>query len=181
MSEGELLQMEKAKNLDITESIYFDIIRQKTASLISSCCAVGTTSGGADEKSISQMTLFGEKIGMAFQIKDDLFDYGSTQIGKPLGIDIKEKKMTLPLIYSLREASSQDRKKIRSIVKNNNHRSKNVKAVIEFVKKSGGIDYAHQVMQQYVDEALKILDGFEDSSYKNSLQQMVDFTISRNR
>ncbi len=181
MSEGELLQMEKAKKLDITESIYFDIIRQKTASLISSCCAVGTTSGGADEKSISQMTLFGEKIGMAFQIKDDLFDYGSTQIGKPLGIDIKEKKMTLPLIYSLREASSQDRRKIRSIVKNNNHRSKNVKAVIEFVKKSGGIDYAHQVMQQYVDEALKILNGFQDSSYKDSLQQMVDFTISRNR
>jgi len=100
MSEGELLQMEKAKNLDITESIYFDIIRQKTASLISSCCAVGTTSGGADEKSISQMILFGEKIGMAFQIKDDLFDYGSTQIGKPLGTDIKEKKTTLPLIYS---------------------------------------------------------------------------------
>jgi len=181
MSEGELLQMEKAKNLDITESIYFDIIRQKTASLISSCCGVGATSAGADEKCIVKMTLFGEKIGMAFQIKDDLFDYGSTQIGKPLGIDIKEKKMTLPLIYSLREASSRDRYKIRSIVKSNNHKSKNVQAVIEFVKESGGIDYANRVMRRYIDEALSILDGFEDSSYKHSLQQMVEFTVSRDR
>ncbi len=181
MSEGELLQMEKAKKLDITESIYFDIIRQKTASLISSCCGVGAISGGADEKSIAQMTLFGEKIGMAFQIKDDLFDYGSTKIGKPLGIDIKEKKMTLPLIYSLKEASSNDQKRIKRIVKNNNSRNKNVQQVIAFVKESGGIDYAHQVMGRYVDEALQILDEFDDSTYKDSLKQMVEYTISRNR
>jgi octaprenyl-diphosphate synthase len=181
MSEGELLQMEKAKNLNITESIYFDIIRQKTASLISSCCGVGAISSGTDEKSIAQMTLFGEKIGMAFQIKDDLFDYGSTQIGKPLGIDIKEKKMTLPLIYSLREAPLKEQSKIRGIIKNNNRRNKNVREVIEFVKESGGIDYAHRIMERYVDEALQILDRFEDSPYKDSLQQMVEFTISRNR
>ena len=181
MSEGELLQMEKAKKLNITESIYFDIIRQKTASLISSCCAVGATSAGADHQAIAQMTSFGEKIGMAFQIKDDLFDYGSTQIGKPLGIDIKEKKMTLPLIYSLKQASSGDQKKIRNMVKNHSHKKKNVKSVIEFVKEAGGIDYANVVMQQYVDEAGQILDGFGDSPYKSSLQQMVEFTISRNK
>ena len=181
MSEGELLQMEKAKNLDITESIYLDIIRQKTASLISSCCAVGATSAGADESTIDKMTLFGEKIGMAFQIKDDLFDYGSTQIGKPLGIDIREKKMTLPLIYSLREASKSEKQKIKRIVKNNNHRNKNVRMVIDFVKASGGIEYANQVMRRYVDEALQILDDFADSTYKDSLRDMVEFTVSRNK
>ena len=181
MSEGELLQMEKARNLDITESIYFDIIRQKTASLISSCCAVGATSAGADSKAIDRMTLFGEKIGMAFQIKDDLFDYGSTQIGKPLGIDIKEKKMTLPLIHAMGKASKSDQKRIRAIVKNGSHKSKNVKTVIEFVRASGGIEYAKDVMQQYVKEAIDILSDFEDSSFKISLQQMVDFTISRNK
>ncbi|GJM27777.1 MAG: polyprenyl synthetase [Cyclobacteriaceae bacterium] len=181
MSEGELLQMEKARNLDITEEVYFDIIRQKTASLISSCCAVGSTSAGAGQESIDRMTLFGEKIGMAFQIKDDLFDYGSTQIGKPLGIDIKEKKMTLPLIYSLNEASSRERGRIKNIVKNNNHKRKNVQLVIDFVKATGGITYANQIMRQFVDEALQILNEFDDSSYRESLQQMVEFTISRNK
>jgi len=181
MSEGELLQMEKAKNLDITEDIYFDIIRQKTASLIASCCAVGSTSAGADQAAVTRMTRFGEKIGMAFQIKDDLFDYGSTQIGKPLGIDIREKKMTLPLIYSLRNAPSNERNRIKKMVRNNNHRRKSVQQVIDFVKISGGIDYAHQVMQKFVDEALEILQEFKASAYKESLQQMVDFTISRNK
>ena len=181
MSEGELLQMEKAKNLDITEEIYFDIIRQKTASLISSCCAVGSTSAGATGEEVDKMTLFGEKIGMAFQIKDDLFDYGSTQIGKPLGIDIREKKMTLPLIYSLNNAEPGERKRIRKMVKNNNHKRKSVQQVIDFVKSSGGIEYAHQVMQNFVDEAIKILEAFSPSDYKDSLKHMVDFTISRNK
>ena len=181
MSEGELLQMEKAKNLDITEEIYFDIIRQKTASLISSCCAVGSTSSGGSKEMIEKMTLFGEKIGMAFQIKDDLFDYGSTQIGKPLGIDIREKKMTLPLIYSLHNASSSDRKRIRKMVKNNHHKRKSVQQVIDFVKSSGGIDYAQKIMSNFVEEALEILDTFSPSPYKDSLHQMVEFTISRNK
>ncbi len=181
MSEGELLQMEKAKNLDITENIYFDIIRQKTASLISSCCAVGSTSAGADEQAVERMTLFGEKIGMAFQIKDDLFDYGNTQIGKPLGIDIREKKMTLPLIYSLHNATASERSRIKKMVKNNHLNKKSVQQVIEFVKASGGIDYANSVMRQFVDEALEILDQFSPSSYRDSLHQMVEFTISRSR
>jgi octaprenyl-diphosphate synthase len=181
MSEGELLQMEKAKNLDITEAVYFDIIRQKTASLISSCCAVGSTSAGADQDEVTQMTMFGEKIGMAFQIKDDLFDYGTTQIGKPLGIDIREKKMTLPLIYSLHHAPAGERKRIKKMVRNNNHKGKSIQQVIDFVKTSGGIDYTHQVMQKFVDEALEILQTFKPSAYKESLQQMVEFTISRSK
>lgn len=181
MSEGELLQMEKARNLDITEEVYFDIIRQKTASLISSCCAVGSSSAGATPEAIDKMTLFGEKIGMAFQIKDDLFDYGSTEIGKPLGIDIKEKKMTLPLIYSLNEASNKEQRRIRGLVKNSNHKKKQVQMVIDFVKDSGGIPYAKTVMRKFVDDAQEILNQFQDSEYKESLQQMVEFTISRNK
>ena len=181
MSEGELLQMEKAKNLDITEEVYFDIIRQKTASLISSCCAVGATSAGAPRELVEKMTLFGEKIGMAFQIKDDLFDYGSTQIGKPLGIDIREKKMTLPLIYSLQKANSIERRRIRKMVKNNNHKKKSVQQVIDFVKSSGGIEYAQEVMGSFVDEALEILHALNPSAYRDSLHQMVEFTISRNK
>jgi len=181
MSEGELLQMEKARNLDITEEVYFEIIRQKTASLISSCCAVGSTSAGAESGAINRMTSFGEKIGMAFQIKDDLFDYGDTEIGKPLGIDIKEKKMTLPLIYSLNKASSKEQGRIRNIVKNNNHQKKQIQRVIDFVKDSGGISYANTVMQKFVDEAILILSGFPDSDYKQSLHEMVEFTISRSK
>ena len=181
MSEGELLQMEKAKKLDITEDVYLDIIRQKTASLISSCCAVGATSAGADDDSVAKMALFGEKIGMAFQIKDDLFDYGNNPVGKPLGIDIREKKMTLPLIYSLREANSGEKSKIKRIVRSNNHKNKNVGEVINFVKDSGGIEYANTVMGEYVKEALAILEGFPSSAYRDSLQQMVEFTISRNK
>jgi octaprenyl-diphosphate synthase len=181
MSEGELLQMEKAKKLDITENVYLDIIRQKTASLISSCCAVGATSAGADESSVSKMALFGEKVGMAFQIKDDLFDYGSDPVGKPLGIDIREKKMTLPLIYSLREANSAKKSRIKRIVRSNNHKNKNVGEVIDFVKDSGGIEYADKVMGEYVKEALEILEEFPSSAYRDSLKQMVEFTISRNK
>ena len=181
MSEGELLQMEKARKLDIDEEIYYEIIRQKTASLIASCCAVGACSSQTDTASIEQMKLFGEKVGMAFQIKDDLFDYGTAEIGKPLGIDIKEKKMTLPLIYALRNASWIEKKKIIFIIKNQSHKSKKVQEVIAFVKASGGIEYAQGVMEKYYNEALEILKSFKDSTFKNSLNDLVQFTIMRER
>lgn len=181
MSEGELLQMEKARKLDIDEAVYFDIIRQKTASLIASCCAVGASSSGADADTIEKMRLFGEKIGMAFQIKDDLFDFGTAEIGKPLGIDIKEKKMTLPLIYALRNASFIDKKKVIYKIKNQSHKSKKVHEVIEFVKKSGGIEYAQEIMERYYSEALDILQSFDDSTYKNSLKDLVQFTVKREK
>lgn len=181
MSEGELLQMEKARKLDIDEEIYYEIIRQKTASLIASCCAVGACSSQTDPASIEQMKLFGEKVGMAFQIKDDLFDYGTAEIGKPLGIDIKEKKMTLPLIYALRNASWIEKKKIIFIIKNQSHKSKKVQEVIAFVKASGGIEYAQSVMEKFYNEALEILKTFKDSTFKNSLNDLVQFTIMRER
>src|SRR5258708_5100277 len=144
MSEGELLQLEKARQLDIREDVYYEIIRQKTASLIASCCAVGASSGGASPERIEILRKFGEYVGMAFQIKDDLFDYGEDEIGKPLGIDIKEKKMTLPLIYSLSKASWLEKRKIIGYVKNESENSKKVQEVISFVKSSGGIEYAQQ-------------------------------------
>lgn len=181
MSEGELLQMEKARKLDIDEEVYYDIIRQKTASLIASCCAVGASSSGANLATFEQMKLFGEKVGMAFQIKDDLFDYGTVEIGKPLGIDIKEKKMTLPLIYALRNASWIEKKKIIFIIKNQSHKSKKVQEVIAFVKASGGIEYAQGIMEKFYNEALEILGTFNDSTYKNSLRDLVQFTIMREK
>ena len=179
MSEGELLQMEKSRKLDIDEQIYYDIIRKKTASLISSCCAVGAGSTGASEEVVMKMKKFGEKIGMAFQIKDDLFDYGELEIGKPVGIDIKEKKMTLPLIYALNKSGWLEKRKIISIVKNDSDKPKKVKEVIEYVKKSGGIEYAIQVMNRFHAEAVEILNTFPDSPYKTSLFQLVQFTIDR--
>jgi octaprenyl-diphosphate synthase len=179
MSEGELLQMEKSRRLDITEEVYYDIIRQKTASLISSCCAVGASSVGASEEVVEKMRLFGEKIGMAFQIKDDLFDYGELEIGKPLGIDIKEKKMTLPLIYALSKSGWMEKRKIISIVKNESNKPKKVKEVIAYVKKSGGIDYAVNKMIEYHKDAIEILRTLPESSYRNSLEQLVQFTIDR--
>lgn len=181
MSEGELLQMEKARKLDIDEEVYYDIIRQKTASLIASCCAVGACSSGSDNGNIEKMRLFGEKVGMAFQIKDDLFDYGNAEIGKPLGIDIKEKKMTLPLIYALRNAPLLEKKKIIYIIKNQSHKTKKVQEVIEFVKKSGGIEYAQKVMENFYNEALDILKSFNVSPFKNSLNDLVQFTIMREK
>lgn len=179
MSEGELLQIEKSRRLDITEDVYFQIIRQKTASLIASCCAVGASSSGASNGIVASMHEFGEKIGMAFQIKDDLFDYGDAEIGKPLGIDIKEKKMTLPLIYALSKASWSEKRRIIRIVKNESGKPKKVKEVIEFVKKSGGIEYANQTMRRFHEEAIQLLATLPDSSYKTSLQQLVQFTIDR--
>ncbi len=179
MSEGELLQMEKARQLDIKEEIYYEIIRQKTASLIASCCAVGASSSGASAVVVSKMKDFGQHVGMAFQIKDDLFDYGDDEIGKPLGIDIKEKKMTLPLIHALSKSSWLEKRRIINIIRNKSEDSSKVKEVIEFVKKSGGIEYAKEVMQQYYQKAIAILDEIPDSNYKTSLADLVRFTIDR--
>jgi octaprenyl-diphosphate synthase len=181
MSEGELMQMEKARQLDINEDVYFEIIRQKTASLISSCCAVGASSASADTDTVAKARLFGEKVGIAFQIKDDLFDYGTDEIGKPLGIDIKEKKMTLPLIYALNQAGWWEKRRIINIVKNESDKPKKVREVIDFVKQSGGIDYATQVMKQYEADAHQILESFPDSPYRESMGQLVRFTIERNK
>jgi octaprenyl-diphosphate synthase len=180
MSEGELLQIEKSRRLDITEDVYYEIIRQKTASLIASCCSVGASSSGASDEVVSKMRQFGEKIGMAFQIKDDLFDYGEQEIGKPVGIDIKEKKMTLPLIYALSKASWLEKRRMISIVKNESEKPKKVKEVIEFVKKSGGIEYAIDSMNKFHQDALTIIREFPDSRYRQSLIQLVQFTIDRN-
>lgn len=179
MSEGELLQMEKSRRLDISEEVYYQIIRQKTASLIASCCAVGAVSANASKENIDKMKLFGQNIGMAFQIKDDLFDYGEDEIGKPVGIDIKEKKMTLPLIYALANAPWSSRRKIISIVKNESDKPKKVKEVIEFVRQSGGIDHAKRVMSDFHNKALALLADFPESNYKTSLTQLVQFTIER--
>ncbi|QOI97690.1 MAG: polyprenyl synthetase family protein [Flammeovirgaceae bacterium] len=179
MSEGELLQMEKSRQLDISEEVYFQIIRQKTASLIASCCAVGASSAGVENGQVERMKLFGEKIGMAFQIKDDLFDYGDDEIGKPLGIDIKEKKMTLPLIYALSKAGWLEKRRIISIVRNESSKTAKVKEVIAFVKQSGGIAYAIERMHTFHREALALLEDIPPSDYKESLKQLVQFTIDR--
>jgi len=181
MSEGELLQIEKARRLDIVEEVYFEIIKRKTASLIASCCACGATSNGSSEETIKIMHDFGEKIGIAFQIKDDLFDYENSHlIGKPTGIDIKEQKMTLPLIYALNNTDKATKRSIIRIVKNNNNDPKKVAEVIEFVNQSGGLQYATEKMMTYKDEALDMLKAFPDSEYKTSLIDLVNFTVERN-
>lgn len=181
MSEGELLQIEKARKLDIEEAIYFDIIRQKTASLIASCCASGSNSVGAAAADVDKMRKFGELVGMAFQIKDDLFDYGSDDIGKPTGIDIKEKKMTLPLIFALQKSSFFEKRRIINIVKNNNNNPDKVTEVIEFVLKSGGIEYAESKMHQLKEEALALLKTFPGSPSRDSLEQLVLYTVNRKK
>ncbi|MFN4086015.1 MAG: polyprenyl synthetase family protein [Spirosomataceae bacterium] len=181
MSEGELLQIEKARKLDITEDVYFEVIRQKTASLIASCCAVGASSVGCDPQRVAEAKLLGEKIGMAFQIKDDLFDYGDAEIGKPTGIDIKEKKMTLPLIYALNQASWSEKRHIIRIIKNESNKPSKVAEVIEFVKKSGGIQYTTQVMQRFVQDAHAILRTFPETLYRKSLEDLIQFTIDRTK
>jgi octaprenyl-diphosphate synthase len=163
MSEGELLQIEKARRLDIKESIYFDIIQKKTASLISSACQCGAVSVKASEDDIQKLKLIGEKVGIAFQIKDDLLDFGDSETGKPKGGDIKERKLTLPLIYTLNQASAETRKKIIYIVKNQNTDTEKVAWIIDQIRESGGLKYAEQFMQQYIREALDLLDTFPDS------------------
>lgn len=182
MSEGELLQIEKARRLDIQEDIYFEIIRKKTASLIASCCAAGAASVGADKMTIDKMHKFGELTGIAFQIKDDLFDYNKTfDTGKPSGIDIKEKKMTLPLIYTLNNSSYSQKRSIIYTVKNHNQDKKKVYELMETVRNSGGITYATQKMYEYRDQALNLLNDFPESQSLHSLREMVVFTTERNK
>ncbi|QFZ53885.1 polyprenyl synthetase family protein [Oceanihabitans sp. IOP_32] len=181
MSEGELLQIEKARKLDITEEVYYEIIRQKTATLIAACCSLGAASVKPQSEDVEKMRKFGELIGMAFQIKDDLFDYGETQIGKPTGIDIKEQKMTLPLIYALNHANKQDKRWLINSIKNHNKDKKRVKEVIAFVKNNGGLDYAVHKMKRYQAEALELLETYPDSPYKNSLKLMVNYVIERKK
>ncbi len=179
MSEGELLQIEKARQLDITEDVYFDIIRKKTATLIAACTAIGATSVDADKNEVEKMREFGELIGISFQIKDDLFDYTDAKIGKPTGIDIKEQKMTLPLIYTLNNCNKKEKKWLINSVKNHNKDKKRVKEVIAFVNQNGGIEYTIKKMEEYQKSALKILDNYPESIYKKSLINMVNYVIER--
>ncbi|MEQ8625469.1 MAG: polyprenyl synthetase family protein [Vicingaceae bacterium] len=182
MSEGELLQIEKARKLDIEEAVYFDIITKKTATLIASCCATGARSVNQSPEVIEKMRLFGELVGICFQLKDDLFDYGSgDKLGKPTGIDIKEKKMTLPLIYALSQTDRSTRRRIIKTVKNNNNNQKKVQEVIDFVIDSEGIDYATKKMYSYREKALNILDEFSDNAAKQSLKDLVIYTTERKK
>lgn len=181
MSEGELLQIEKARLLDITEEVYYDIIRQKTATLIAACCSIGAASVKPDSKEVEVFRRFGELCGMAFQIKDDLFDYGTERIGKPTGIDIKEQKMTLPLIYALNESNAKQKKWLVNSIKNHNKNKKRVKEVIAYVKEVGGLDYAVAKMIQFKDEALDILNAYPDSKYKSALTLMVNYVVDRKK
>jgi octaprenyl-diphosphate synthase len=182
MSEGELLQIEKARKLDITEKVYFDIIRKKTATLIAACCASGANSVGEDKNTVETMRLFGEKAGIAFQIKDDLFDYTqSTFIGKPTGIDIREQKMTLPLIYTLNNVSKKEKNNIINIVKNHHENDKKVAELIELVKENGGLNYAEDVMIEYRNEALEILNQFDDNEARRSLELLLNYVVNRKK
>jgi len=182
MSEGELLQMEKARKLDITEEIYFNIIRQKTASLIASCCASGAASVSEDKEVIEQMRVFGETVGIAFQIRDDLFDYGNDKdIGKPTGIDIKEKKMTLPLIYALNNSDRSEKRFIINTIKNHNTDEKRVAKVIDMVREKGGIEYTVSRMKEYQQKALTMLESYPDNEARKSLIDLVNFVIDRTK
>ena len=181
MSEGELLQIEKARQLDITEEVYYDIIRQKTATLIAACCSLGAASVKPNSDNVDSMRKFGELIGMAFQIKDDLFDYGEEAIGKPTGIDIKEQKMTLPLIYVLNNCSKKDKAWLINSVKNYNKDKKRVKEVIAFVKANNGLEYAVSKMKQFQKEALELLQVYPESEYKTALELMVNYVIERKK
>uniref|UniRef100_UPI00404B433C polyprenyl synthetase family protein n=1 Tax=Flavobacterium sp. TaxID=239 RepID=UPI00404B433C len=182
MSEGELLQIEKARRLDISEDIYYEIIRQKTATLIAACCALGARSVAVeDDVLVEKMRKFGELIGMAFQIKDDLFDYTEEAIGKPTGIDIKEQKMTLPLIYVLNQASAKDKSWLINSIKNHNKDKKRVKEVIAFVKENNGLNYAEEKMKAFQQEALALIADFPETSYKAALELMVNYVIDRKK
>jgi octaprenyl-diphosphate synthase len=182
LAEGELLQIEKARKLDISEAIYFKIIEQKTASLIASCCACGAASVIDNKEQIALITEFGKQIGLAFQIKDDLFDYGSMlEIGKPTGIDIKERKLTLPLIHVLSKASTSDKRKITYIIKNKNNDPASVNEVIQYVIDNGGIAYAEQKMIEIKNKASMMLDSFENNDAKRALLALVEFTINRKK
>ncbi len=179
MSEGELLQIEKTRKLNLSEDIYFEIITNKTASLLSSACAAGTWSTTMDDAKTEQMRLFGEKAGIAFQIKDDLFDYGSASIGKPTGNDIKEKKLTLPLIYTLNNVDQSKKKELIYLLKNDNRQKKNIQYIIEEVVKAGGIDYAEKTMFRYRDEAISLLHQFPKNDIRDGLESLVRYTTDR--
>jgi octaprenyl-diphosphate synthase len=181
MSEGELLQIQKARRLDITEDIYYEIIRQKTATLIAACCALGARSMIDDEAEVENIRLFGELIGMAFQIKDDLFDYSDEAIGKPTGIDIKEQKMTLPLIHVLNNCTAQEKSWLINSIKNHNKDKKRVRAVINFVKSHNGLVYAEAKMVDFQQKAVLLLANYPVSEYKTSLVQMVNYVIERKK
>jgi octaprenyl-diphosphate synthase len=181
MAEGELLQMEKARKLDIQEAVYYDIIRQKTASLIAAACCAGAISTAPDEETIQKMWLFGEKIGMAFQIRDDLFDFGEDDIGKPTGIDIKEKKMTLPLIYTLQNVDKTMRRHLIHLVKNESHKTDKVAEVIKVVRSSGGLEYAQAAMYRFRKEAFVLLDTLPESAARQSLHDLVVFVTERKK
>jgi octaprenyl-diphosphate synthase len=180
MSEGELLQIEKSRSLNVDEGIYYEIIRNKTASLLAAACSAGAYSTSHDESIAEKVRLFGENVGMAFQIKDDLFDYGSADVGKPTGNDIKEKKLTLPLIYTLNNVDRSTRKKLIYIIKNQNKDAEKVREVIEKVKQTGGISYAENKMFEYRDAALALLNEFENREVKNGLEELVRYTTDRN-
>lgn len=179
MSEGELLQIEKARNLNLSEEIYYDIIRKKTASLIASCCAMGAASAGANEEQIEQMRLFGECIGIAFQIKDDLLDYGDEDIGKPTGIDLKEKKLTLPIIYTINHADKTTRNFIINSIKNHNTDKKRVAEVIKYVNEHDGINYTRKAMIEYKEKALAILAKQSNREIADKLTLLVEYIIDR--
>lgn len=179
--EGELVQIEKARRLDITEDVYYEIIRQKTATLIAACCSLGACSVKPESPDVETFRKFGELIGMAFQIKDDLFDYGEDKIGKPIGIDIKEQKMTLPLIHVLNHCSKQEKKWVINSVKNHNKDKKRVKEVIAFVIEQGGLEYAEKKMHSFKEEALILLNAYPESDYKNSLKLMVNYVVDRKK
>ena len=181
MSEGELLQIQKARRLDITESVYYDIIRQKTATLSAACCALGAKSMIDDAAQVENIRLFGELIGMAFQIKDDLFDYSEVAIGKPTGIDIKEQKMTLPLIHVLNNCTSKQKSWVINSIKNHNKDKQRVKEVITFVKDQNGLQYAETKMIEFQQQALTLLDVYPESAYKSALIQMVNYVIERKK
>lgn len=182
MSEGELLQIEKARRLDIQEDVYFEIIRKKTATLIASCCASGAASAGCTPEQVETMRQIGENIGIAFQIKDDLFDYESSgAIGKPTGIDIKERKMTLPLIYTLANTDAKNRSKIINIVKNHNTETAKVEEVISMVKAGNGMKYAEEKMCEFRDKALEMLKQFPENEYSRSFVELIRYTVDRNK
>jgi octaprenyl-diphosphate synthase len=181
MSEGELLQIEKTRNLNLSEEVYFDIIKKKTASLIASCCAIGAASAGATPEQIKQMHLFGEKIGIAFQIKDDLLDYGDDDIGKPHGIDIKEKKLTLPIIYTINNADKETRRFIINSIKNYNTDKKRVAEVIRYVNEHDGIAYTRKAMLRHKEEALEILNSISQNEFADKLKLLVNYIIDREK
>ena len=179
LSEGELLQIEKARKLDIDESVYYEIIRQKTASLIAASCAAGAASVTEDKETIARIKQIGEWIGMSFQIKDDLFDFGDDNIGKPTGIDIKEKKMTLPLIYTLKQVTRSEKNEIINTIRNHSDDRKKVRKIIDQVKHSGGLEYSNRIMNEYADKAKMALMDFPESEARTGLNDLINFTINR--